>query len=152
MTFRASMRTKSNATQSKEQHAIIFGTYQLSGISVKATVLIVISMFAAACLLLAQGNTQPPGGNGWRRYQSPYDPKARPPVEMPEAYALALARVGVSTNRFYCVTAGCLESTKRGLPGWTFCFSNTNGQRACVEVSFDREVDADSRSSELLKW
>ena len=101
-------------------------------------------------MVIAQGRTNPPGGNSWRQHESPYDAKMPPPLRIIEAYELALARVGNATNRYYCVTASCLEPTKRGLPGWTFCFSNTNGERACVEISFDKEVDADAQSGKLL--
>jgi hypothetical protein len=98
--------------------------------------------------LLAQGKA---GSAGWRRFESPYDGKTPPPIGLSEAYGLALVRLGAATNRFYCVSGGCLEKTKRGLPGWTFYFSNTNGERAYMEVSFDKEVDTDAQSAELLR-
>jgi len=65
---------------------------------------------------------------------------------------LALSRIGNATNQLYCLTASCTEPTKRGLPGWTFCFSNTNADRITIEVSFDKEVDADARSATILKF
>ena len=102
---------------------------------------------AVAIGLLAQGEQ---GSHGWRRFENPYDPKTAPPLGLSEAYNLTLAHIGTATNRFYCVTASCLEKTKRGLPGWTFCFCSTNGDRAYVEVSFDKEVVVDSGPDELL--
>ena len=116
----------------------------------KCSLLVALGTLLAAGLLLAQGSTHPPSSNSWRRFESPYDPKTPPPVQLCEAYALVLTRCSIDTNRFFCQTAGCLQPTKRGLPGWTFCFSNTNGERACVEVSFDKEVDMDTRSRDLL--
>src|SRR5205807_408091 len=69
----------------------------------------------AACMLLAQGTTYPPGANSWRRFQSPYDPRMAPPISLSEAEVLATQRIGLATNRFYCISASCLEPTKRGL-------------------------------------
>lgn len=116
----------------------------------KYQILIGASLIAAVGLLLAQG-PNPPGGNSWRRYQKPYDSKESPPVSLSEAYALVLGHIGTATNRFYCVSATCLDPTKRGLPGWTFCFSNTNGQRAYMEVSFDKEINTDEQSASVMK-
>ena len=36
--------------------------------------------------------------------------------------------------------------TNAGFTGWTFLFSNTNGQRGRVEVFFDKEVVTGARS------
>jgi hypothetical protein len=115
----------------------------------KHVIFTTLAMATAISLLLAQGPPYSSGGNSTRRFGSPYDPKMLPPVGLAEAYTLTLAYIGPATNRFYCVSASCLEKTKRGLPGWTFGFSNTNGQRVDVEISFDREVDS-SASTRLL--
>jgi hypothetical protein len=116
--------------------------------SMKQVLLISFACVATASLLLAQGRA---GSNSNRRFQSPYDLHTPPPVGLSEAYALAVAQMNVDTNRCYCVSASCQELTRRGLPGWTFYFANTNGQRADVEVSFDKEVAADDSKRDFLR-
>jgi hypothetical protein len=110
--------------------------------NMKHVVLTVLIAVLAVGLLLAQGTQVP--GNSWRRYNSPYDLKTPPPLAMSDAFALTQiyiqAHMGTATNCLYCISASCVDMTKRGLPGWTFYFSNTNGQRIYMEVSFDREV------------
>jgi hypothetical protein len=102
----------------------------------------------ATGLLLAQGKV----GSGTHRYSvvPSYDPKTPPPVSLPEAYALAVAHIGTATNQFHCVAASCLEMTNAGFTGWTFSFSDTNGQRGRVVVYFDKEVSIVARSGEVL--
>ena len=111
-------------------------------------VVLCLALALTVTLIFAQG-TITSGGNRWTPIQS-YDGKTPPPVAMPEAYAIALKRIGVATNRFYCVTASCLEITNHGFTGWTFRFSNTNAQRVRVDVFFDKEVRIDNQSSEIL--
>jgi hypothetical protein len=113
----------------------------------KRTVL-TLSVFAVAIGLLAQGKL---GSYGNRRYTSPYDPKTRPPVAVPEAYESALRYLGPATNRFYCVSTTCLELGKSGFPAWKLSFSDTNGESAYLEVTFDKEVYPDPRTDMLLK-
>jgi hypothetical protein len=105
---------------------------------------------AAVGLILAQG-LNPPGGNSPRRYRSPYDPRSRPPVALAEAYPLAAAYFGTATNRFYCVSASCLEIGLSGFPAWKFSWSDTNGERAYVEVTFNKEVYPDPKTENLLR-
>jgi hypothetical protein len=105
-------------------------------------------IIAAAGILFAQG-TLVSGGKRWTSVQT-YDAKTPPPLALAEAYALGLNRVGRATNRFYCIHASCLELTNNGFTGWTFWLSNTNGQRARVDVFFDKEVYIDPQSSETL--
>ena len=99
---------------------------------------------AGSSLLFAQGLVISGGGK-------PYDPKAPPAISLPEAYAMVTARMGTATNRFYCVSASCLETMHYA--GWTFGFSNTNGERATIKVFFDSRIVhiADARSEALLK-
>ena len=104
---------------------------------------------AVTAVLFGQGVNHP-GGNSWRRYQAPYDSKTPPPVTLLEAYSLAVNYLGDATNRFYCVGAECLKTTTPGLPGWTFSFSNTNGQYAYLEVSFDRDINVNTSNKDLL--
>jgi hypothetical protein len=117
----------------------------------KKVAVLSLAIATTICLLFAQGNTSPPGANSWRRFNSPYDPKTRPPIGLTEAYLLALSQMGGATNQLYCLTASCTEPTKRGLPGWTFRFSNTNADQVSIEVSFDKEVDMDARSAAIVK-
>jgi hypothetical protein len=82
-----------------------------------------------------------------------HDAKVPPPASLPGAYAVALARLGDATNRFHCVNATCLEKTPFDLPGWSFTFSNTNGETARVEYYFlTKRVEIhDAKTAALLK-
>src|SRR5690242_10245031 len=104
------------------------------GVSTARKLMILICCGGAICagLLLGQGRV----GSGTHRY-SPfprYDPRTRPPLSLPDAYALAIAHLGPATNRFYCVAGNCLEMTNAGFTGWTFSFWDTNGQHGRVDV------------------
>jgi len=101
--------------------------------------------------ILGQGQlTVGSGGNHWQRFLG-WDPKQPPPLSLPEGYALAISQVGTATNRFFCVAASSLEMTNYYFRGWAFCFSDANGRRALVEVSFDKELRIDPRSEKLLR-
>ena len=111
------------------------------------------------CMVLAIGlmmglafgqGTLTSGGRRWSAFQT-YDPNTPPPLDLPKAYAMAMTRVGGATNRVYCIAATCLEMTNNGFTGWTFWFSNTNAQRARVDVFFDKEVHVDIQSGEVLR-
>jgi hypothetical protein len=80
-----------------------------------------------------------------------YDFRGPPPLEISKAYALAIARLGGATNRFYCVTASCVEPSNHWSSGWTFGFSNTNGRIAHVRVLFNQEAYVEDRSIEPKK-
>jgi hypothetical protein len=80
-----------------------------------------------------------------------FDSKRPPPLTLVQAYAIAEKRIGTATNRFYCVTASCLDPTNRVSTGWVFEVSNTNGDRAIIKVLFNSEVSIDERSAALLK-
>ena len=80
-----------------------------------------------------------------------YDLKRPLPLTLPEAYLLAIGQVGPATNRFYCITASCLEKTDQWSTGWTFSFLNTNAQRATVNVFFNKHVSIDPQSAKILK-
>jgi hypothetical protein len=105
--------------------------------------MLVLSAFTG--LVFAQGR----GSTPW--VAPPYDVKWAPAKSLPEAYALAMADIGAATNRFHCVSASCLDKEFRG--GWTFLFSNTNGQTARVVVWFNakRALIPDAKSAALLK-
>src|SRR5262249_36499369 len=87
------------------------------------------------------GSSQHPG----------FNQKMRPPLELPEAYTLATTRLGAATNRLFCVSATCVEPVNSSTQGWTFGFSNTNGQIAKVKVFFNRDVFIEAPDAELLK-
>lgn len=89
------------------------------------------------------------GGNRWTAIQS-YDGRTPPPLTLPQAYEIALVRLGESTNRFYCLTASCVEMTNRGFTGWTFLFSNTNAQHARVDVYFDKATHINPQGEAVL--
>jgi hypothetical protein len=100
----------------------------------------------AAGVLLAQSiiDGRRVDGKPWS-----YDPKTVPPLALPEAYTMAIAHIGKATNRFHCLTASCMEMTNNGWTGWTFRFSDTNGQRGSVDVYFDRKVETAPRRGEV---
>jgi hypothetical protein len=102
---------------------------------------------AVAGVLLAQSiiDGKRMDGRPWS-----YDPKTVPPLALPEAFAMAVHHIGKATNRFHCVAASCLEMTNDGFTGWTFRFSDTNGQRGRVNVYFDRKVETVRRIDEIL--
>jgi hypothetical protein len=107
----------------------------------------------AAGFVLAQGPSGSYGGVVANDpFLVPYDQKRPPSMGLSGAYQMAIEYVGPATNQFYCVSASCLEKNKSGLPGWTFSFCNTNGQRVGVQVPFsarfDRHVSSDN--DELL--
>ena len=113
----------------------------------KHVIVPILLLTAAASLLFAQGIFF--SGTG-----KPYDPKEGPPrLALPQAYRMAVAHIGTATNRFYCVSASCLEKTLPVAAGWVFWFSNTNGERARVEVYFRSKVAyiPDAKSAALLK-
>jgi hypothetical protein len=110
----------------------------------------VITLCVVTSLALGQGFS--PSSNGAHPLP-PHDPKMPPSTSLLDAYASVLARISVATNRFHCVSATCLERTAFGLPGWSFTFSNTNGETARVEYDFKAKVAyiPDAKSVALLK-
>ncbi len=114
----------------------------------KRIIFLILAALSVAGFLMAQGHVTV-GGNHWQRYWG-WPTNAPPPLALPDAYSLALAHVGSATNRFYCVAASTLEMTNYHFRGWGFTFSNTNGQRARVEVSFYKELRTDPRSERTL--
>jgi hypothetical protein len=117
----------------------------IRGIVLKCSIFMLAALTACSGLLFAQGFS------GSSQHPT-YDPKMPPPLALPEAYTLVLTRIGAATNRFYCVTASWLEKNNEWSKGWTFGFSNTNGEIAQVKVFFfDKQVFIDAHSAELLK-
>ena len=114
----------------------------------KRAILSILGIVLATGFLLAQG-TVTVGGNRWQRFWG-WKPTTPPPLTIVEAHALAVAHIGSATNRFYCVSANCLEMTNYTFRGWAFTFSDTNERQARVEISFDKELRIDLRSQELL--
>src|SRR5271170_6299018 len=114
-------------------------------ITMKHIAITFLATAAAISLVFAQGFV----GNS---HHAAFDSKKPPPLALPEAYALAAARIGTATNRFYCVSASWLGKPGEWSKRWTFGFSNTNGEIAKVEVFFsDYQVFIDTNSAELLK-
>ncbi len=79
-----------------------------------------------------------------------FDPKRPPPLALPEAYALANARLASATNGFFCVSATCVEPPTCMTSGWRFVFSNTNGEVAQVKVFFNKDVYIAPHDTELF--
>ena len=110
---------------------------------------IMFGIFASALgiiFLMAQGKVS---SSGPYPVFPPYDPRTPPPLSMGEAYALAVAHLGRATNQFYCITASCLQTTNDPFTGWTFSFSNTNGQRGRVNVYFYGKAETVARAGEI---
>jgi hypothetical protein len=117
----------------------------------KYIIITIITALAATCLLFGQGISGSNPGFGFGvPMDPPYDAKKLPQLTLTDAYAMSLERIGTATNRFYCVSASCLEKTKSGWPGWTFSFSNTNGRVAHVEVFFRKATYVDPESAGIL--
>jgi hypothetical protein len=66
----------------------------------------------------------------------PWNFKKRPPISLPEAYALATQALGAATNEFYCVLARTQVSRSRD-GEWAFMFANTNNAEKNVFVFLD---------------
>ena len=111
---------------------------------------IVIGLAAAAVatsLLVAQDTF----GGGPPRSAQPNPPRRPPLLSLPEAYTLALSELGVVSNRYCCVAANCMNDLPRtqtgtihGTNGWTFGFSNPNGDRIRIFVHFDKATEIDA--------
>ena len=102
-------------------------------------------LFLTSCtMLLSQGYT------GSSISPAAYDFKSTPPIDLPTAYKLAVAHVGAATNRFFCITASCLNATNKTSTGWTFVFSNTNTTNVKVKVFFNGEVSIEPQNAFLL--
>ena len=143
------MKTKSIRSGLPKQSATVERTTD-SGLAILKWIFTACFLsIVTAGVLVAQG-TITSGGRRWAVVQT-YDGKTPPPLSLPEAYMRALSRVGEATNRFYCVSASSLEMTNNGFTGWTFWFSNTNSQRARVDVFFDKEVSIGIPSDNLLR-
>ena len=112
------------------------------------TLFVVLGLTASAFLVLAQGKV----GSGTHRQSAypSYDPKTRPPVEVGDAYLLAMQHLGLATNSYHCISASCVDRTNAGFTGWTFVFASTNGLRGRVNVYFDRQVETVARSGEVI--
>ncbi len=80
-----------------------------------------------------------------------YDIQKPPPVSLLDAYSLAAGKLGDATNRFYCVSATCLDNTNRLSTGWLFHFLDARGDGANVKVFFNRTVGVDDQSAQVLK-
>jgi len=108
-------------------------------------------LFALAIFLvcLVSGLLFAQGYSGSSRHLS-LDPKKPLPLTLPDAYVIAVKRIGAATNRFHCVTATCLDATNQWSTGWTFSFSNTNSGQVTVKVFFNKEIWIDMNSSALL--
>src|SRR5258705_13438344 len=104
-----------------------------------------------AMLLIAGSGWLLAQGKAGSSHHPTFDLKRPPPVNLSEACSLAMAHIGEATNRIYCVTASCLDRDSQRSAGWTFEFSNTNGDHAVVKVFFSKEVWIDPKSSAVLR-
>jgi hypothetical protein len=117
----------------------------------KRTLLAFVPVLLVVGLVFGQGVSNPPGSRTWRKYSEPYDGKTAPPLGLADAYVLTLNYIGSNSNKYHCVAANCLDKTRSGLPGWTFCYMDTNGERAYLHVLFDKDIYVDPRTAESLK-
>src|ERR1043166_8031312 len=94
----------------------------------RKTMLTFLGVALCAGIVFAQGFS------GSSQHPS-YDVKKPLPLSLPEAYALAMFKLGDATNTFHCVTATCLGTGGRS-KGWTFGFSSTNAEPLSIKVFF----------------
>jgi len=106
--------------------------------------------FGWLCLVALTGFLFAQGFSGNSQHPK-FLPQTRLPLDLPEAYGLAISRIGVVSNKFHCVSATRIDPTNDWATGWTFMFSNTNGVRASVKVYFNKDVWVDPTSAALLK-
>ena len=71
-------------------------------------------------------------------------------LTLTQAYTAAANRIGGATNHFSCINANLIETTNYPFGIWTFSFTDTNGDRASIQVSFDQEVKVDSQSDQIF--
>jgi hypothetical protein len=107
--------------------------------------LLCVATLARVGILLAQGQA----GSS---YHPTYDLSKPPPVNLIEAYGLALTHLGEATNRVHCLTATCRDGDGARSAAWTLEFSNTNGHHAVVKVFLsDKSVWIDPSTASALK-
>ena len=116
---------------------------------------IVVGLVAATVatgLLVAQSFI----GGGPPRSAQPNPPRRPPLLSLPEAFTLAMSQLGAVSNRYYCVAANCMNDLPRieaganhGSKGWTFGFSNSDGDRVRIFVFFDKTTGIDAVSGVL---
>jgi hypothetical protein len=114
----------------------------------KKIIIITFILAGVAGLLVGQGVFTSAGSA--MHFTKPYEIRSSPPMGLADAYSTVIAYLGPKTNYFHCFAASCTEKTSLGLPGWTFSFANTNGERANIAVAFDKIVGADAATAELL--
>jgi hypothetical protein len=86
----------------------------------------------AAHFLFAQGLTL-------RRGQPIVGAGTRPPLSLPDAFAVAISYVGAATNRWWCTAASCSpDYGTTNLSHWEFGFANTNKGTLRAYVFFDK--------------
>src|SRR5437868_6703603 len=116
----------------------------------KTRILLVSFAVVTTLFVMAQGNDFVyPNASENLGFRTPHSITNTPPIDLPTAYNMALRYVAEVTNRFYCVSASCLE-LKGEMQGWTFCYANTNGARAFVDVSFENSVRIRPESAKIL--
>jgi hypothetical protein len=109
------------------------------------------SILLCALLALACAGIVFAQGFSGSSHHPTFDIRKRPPLAFPEAYQIAVGRVGIATNRFSCVSGSCVEATNHWSTGWVFEFLNSTGERAQVRVYFNGDVSVDAASAGLLK-
>ena len=114
-------------------------------------------LFTSCVFIFSIVSVLPQGQVFGRRPRSLWETNTPLPLTVTEAHSLAIANLGLATNHFYCVTASCGELTNGWfggwsprVQGWTFSFADTNGRRASVCVSFDKQVSVDDRDGRIL--
>ena len=67
------------------------------------------------------------------------DPKAAPPIALPDAYRVAATALGSATNEFHCTEAKVIGAWC-GPSSWMFMFYSTNGTCKAVFACPDGSV------------
>src|SRR5262245_6408793 len=109
-------------------------------------------LFISTCagFLFAQGWAWSGSGGPPKRF----DKNKPPPLSLPEAYAAAIAFVGLATNQSWCSGASCPPDygATNYVTHWEFGFSNTNGESRRVYVFFDKKACLNDRGALVLPF
>ena len=103
--------------------------------------LIPILFLAAFCTVSAQTNNAGPQTGELQSATPLWDETKPPTISLPDAYQLAITKLGQATNQFHCVRAGIYtNSNPQGV--WDFAFYSTNAsvKWRSINVKFDGTI------------
>ena len=107
----------------------------------KAQHLIPILFLAAFCTASAQTNNTGPQA-GKEQSVTTFGDETKPPtISLPDAYQLAIIKLGQATNQFHCVSAS-IDIGSSSQAGWYIDFNSTNAsvEMRKLYVKFDGTI------------